>query len=92
MHLVKIIKGVGRKIEVFYQAGEREWGGVWLKKSENIVIALCVDLLGLKGGMQCVTQPGGLGSCKSQREANAYWQQSIENWFKIRSMGRCLQP
>ena len=25
-------------------------------------------------------------------EANAFWQQSIENWLKIRSLGRRLHP
>ena len=57
-----------------------------------------------KGGGAGVTQPfpaGGLGErCKRGPgqspelcpEANAFWQQSIENWLKIRSLGRRLHP
>ena len=51
---------------------------------------------------RCVTQPfpaGGLGGAASppagsgaEPEANAFWQQSIENWLKIRSLGRRLHP
>ena len=42
---------------------------------------------------------GGLGGAVSPTtgsgavpEANAFWQQSIENWLKIRSLGRRLHP
>ena len=57
---------------------------------------------GSKGTDQCVTQlfaAGGVGGAVSPRsgvrggapEANAFWQQSIENGLKIRSLGRRLQ-
>ena len=44
---------------------------------------------------RCVSQPnpaGGLGGAVSPPAANAFWQQSIENWLKIRSLGRRLHP
>ena len=52
---------------------------------------------------RCVTQPnsaGGLGGAVSPPagsgaeppDANKFWQQSIENWLKIRSLGRRRHP
>ena len=52
---------------------------------------------------RCVTQPnsaGVLGGAVSPPsgvrgrapEANEFWQQSFENWLKIRSLGRRLHP
>ena len=35
---------------------------------------------------------GGLGGAVSAPEENAFWQQYIDNWLKIRSLGRCLHP
>ena len=52
------------------------------------------------GGGAGVSQPSSAwvwGRCKPPNgvrgrgpEANAFWQQSIENWLKIRSLGRRL--
>ena len=48
---------------------------------------------------RCVTQPnsaGGLGGGAVRPPAvsgaNEFWQQSIENWLKIRSLGCRLHP
>ena len=35
---------------------------------------------------------GGAVSPQRGPEANEFWQQSIENWLKIRSLGRRLHP
>ena len=34
----------------------------------------------------------GLGGAERAPKANKIWQQSIENWLKIRSLGRRLHP
>ena len=48
-----------------------------------------------KGGRRCDPTFSSWGRCKPPNgvrggapEANAFWQQSIENWLKIRSLGR----
>ena len=42
---------------------------------------------GCGGGGRCKPPSGARGGAP---EANAFWQQSIENWLKIRSLGRRL--
>ena len=51
----------------------------------------CVAQPNSAGGLGGAVGPPPAGSCMGRApEANEFWQQSIENWLKIRSLG-CRQ-